>query len=221
MLSVASSGASQPNSSSNLILFLLKKQGSRSPDPSVVSSIYFCSTPSIARIRKLEATFPVKIKRDLENQISDLLKNLGRVIGRAKFNGFAARAAELIDDHPELVAVVGPLLKAREAIEKQTHDLDRKVLKLARHDAHRHLADVGDVRFPCRLSGRCGRPCWPNFVRAGAGPQNVAPFYSARGQGPRPGLGAPVTNRHAQRFSYCRPCKPSSTSTYAVLSYSL
>jgi transposase len=44
-------------------------------------------------------------------------------------------AAELIEDRPELVAVVGPLLKAREAIEKQIDDLDRKVLKLARHDA--------------------------------------------------------------------------------------
>jgi transposase len=77
----------------------------------------------------------VKIKRDLENQIRGLLKNLGRVIGRAKFNGFAARAAELIEDRPELVAVVAPLLKAREAIEKQIDDLDRKVLKLARHDA--------------------------------------------------------------------------------------
>jgi transposase len=77
----------------------------------------------------------VKIKRDLENQIRGLLKNLGRVIGRAKFNGFAARAAELIEDRPELVAVVAPLLRAREAIEKQIDDLDRKVLKLARHDA--------------------------------------------------------------------------------------
>jgi transposase len=77
----------------------------------------------------------VKIKRDLENQIRGLLNNLGRVIDRAKFNAFAARAAELIEDHPELVAVVGPLLKAREAIEKQIDDLDRKVLKLARHDA--------------------------------------------------------------------------------------
>ena len=77
----------------------------------------------------------VKIKRDLENQIRGLLKNLGRVIGRAKFNGFAARAAELIEDRPELIAVVAPLLKAREAIEKQIDDLDRKVLKLARHDA--------------------------------------------------------------------------------------
>jgi transposase len=30
----------------------------------------------------------VKIKRDLENQVRGLLKNLGLVIGRAKFNVF-------------------------------------------------------------------------------------------------------------------------------------
>jgi len=77
----------------------------------------------------------VKIKRDLENQIRGLLKNVGLVIGRAKFNVFAVRAEELIEVRPELIAVVGPLLKARQAIEQQTDDLDRKVLKLARHDA--------------------------------------------------------------------------------------
>jgi transposase len=76
----------------------------------------------------------VKIKRDLENQIRGLLKNLGLVIGRAKFNVFAVRAEELIEDRPELIAVVGPLLKARKAIEQQTDDLDRQVLKLARYD---------------------------------------------------------------------------------------
>ena len=77
----------------------------------------------------------VKIKRDLENQIRGLLKNLGLVIGRAKFNVFAARAEELIEDRPELVAAVRPLLEARKAIEQQVDDLDRKVLKLARYDA--------------------------------------------------------------------------------------
>ena len=39
----------------------------------------------------------VKIKRDLENHVRGLLKNLGLVIGRAKFNVFAVRAEELID----------------------------------------------------------------------------------------------------------------------------
>ena len=48
---------------------------------------------------------------------------------------FAVRAEELFADRPELIAVVGPLLKARKAIEQQTDDLDRKVLKLARYDA--------------------------------------------------------------------------------------
>src|SRR3974377_2252337 len=37
----------------------------------------------------------VKIKRDIENQIRGLLKNLGLVIGRAKMNMFAVRAAQL------------------------------------------------------------------------------------------------------------------------------
>jgi len=76
----------------------------------------------------------VSMKRDLENQIRGLLKNLGLVIGRAKFNVFAVRAQELIEDRPELAAAVEPLLKARMAIEQQIGDLDRKVMKLARHD---------------------------------------------------------------------------------------
>ena len=77
----------------------------------------------------------VKIKRDLENQVRGLLKNLGLVIGRAKFNVFAVRAEELIEGRPELVAAVRPLLEARQAIEQQVDDLDRKVRKLARYDA--------------------------------------------------------------------------------------
>jgi transposase len=43
----------------------------------------------------------VKIKRDLENQVRGLLKNLGLVIGRAKFNVFAVRAEGLIENRPE------------------------------------------------------------------------------------------------------------------------
>lgn len=77
----------------------------------------------------------VKIKRDLENQVRGLLKNLGFVIGRAKFNVFAVRAEELIEGRPELVAAVAPLLMARKAIEQQIADLDGKVHKLARQDA--------------------------------------------------------------------------------------
>jgi transposase len=77
----------------------------------------------------------VKIKRDIENQIRGLLKNLGLVIGRAKMNMFAVRAAQLAEDRSELFVAVEPLLKAREAIEQQILDLDRKVLRLARNNA--------------------------------------------------------------------------------------
>ena len=77
----------------------------------------------------------VKIKRDLENQVRGLLKNLGLVIGRAKLNVFAVRAEELIKGRPELMAAVRPLLDARNAIEQQVDDLDRKVMRLARNNA--------------------------------------------------------------------------------------
>ena len=77
----------------------------------------------------------VKIKRDLENQVRGLFKNLGLVIGRGTFNVFAVRAEELIEERPELVAAVRPLLEARNAVEQQVRELDRKVTKLARRDA--------------------------------------------------------------------------------------
>src|SRR5450759_4310944 len=77
----------------------------------------------------------VKIKRDLENHVRGLLKNLGLVIGRAKFNVFAVRAEELIEGRPELIAAIRPLLEARNAVGQQVSELDRKVMKLARHDA--------------------------------------------------------------------------------------
>ena len=77
----------------------------------------------------------VKVKRDLENHVRGLLKNLGLVIGRAKFNVFAVRAEELIEGRPELIAAIRPLLEARNAVGRQVCELDRKVMKLARHDA--------------------------------------------------------------------------------------
>ena len=88
----------------------------------------------------------VKIKRDLENQVRGLLKNLGLVIGRAKFNVFAVRAEELIEGRPELLAAVRPLLEARKAIEQQVDDLDRKVQNLARHDVHAAHVSVRSSR---------------------------------------------------------------------------
>jgi transposase len=98
----------------------------------------------------------VKIKRDLENQIRGLLKNLGLVIGRAKMNVFSVRAAELTEGRPELAAAVVPVLKAREAIEQQIADLDRKVMRLARNNAQvrRFMTTpgIGPVTALCYLA---------------------------------------------------------------------
>src|ERR1700727_1895726 len=44
-------------------------------------------------------------------------------------------AEELIEGRPELVAAIRPLLEARNAVGQQVSELDRKVMKLARHDA--------------------------------------------------------------------------------------
>ncbi len=57
-------------------------------------------------VRALLASLALLVKI---NQIRGLLKNLGLAIGRPKFNVFAARAEELIEDRPELIAAVGPL----------------------------------------------------------------------------------------------------------------
>ena len=85
---------------------------------------------------------------------------LGLVIGRGKFNVFAVRAAELIENRPELIAAVRPLLEARKAIEQQVDDLDRKVHKLARHDVQvrRFLTvpGVGPITALC-FKARLGR----------------------------------------------------------------
>ena len=98
----------------------------------------------------------VKIKRDLENQIRGLLKNLGFVIGRAKMNVFAVRAAELTRNRPELGAAVVPLLNARAAIEQQIEDLDCKVLRLARNNAQARrfmtAPGIGPVTALCFLA---------------------------------------------------------------------
>ncbi|MFM9849867.1 MAG: IS110 family transposase [Hyphomicrobiaceae bacterium] len=95
----------------------------------------------------------VKMKRDLENQIRGLLKNLGLVIGRATFNGFAVRAEALIANRPQLSAAVGPLIQARKAIEQEIGGLDSKVMKLARHDpqvrAFMTVPGIGPITALC------------------------------------------------------------------------
>src|SRR5262249_32313987 len=50
-------------------------------------------------------------------------------------NVFAVRAAELADNRPSLTAAVEPLLKTREAVERQIAHLDGRGRRLARNTA--------------------------------------------------------------------------------------
>lgn len=74
----------------------------------------------------------VKIRRDLENQIRGLLKNLGLVIGRGKAGVFSRRVEKLLANEPNIVIVIRPLMKARESIAKQLSKLDREVKLIVR-----------------------------------------------------------------------------------------
>ncbi len=76
----------------------------------------------------------VKIKRDLENQIRGLLKNLGLIIGKASGNVFRRRAEELLGRHGLLREAVQPLLEVREKVSREIAVLHRKVLTLVRND---------------------------------------------------------------------------------------
>jgi hypothetical protein len=81
---------------------------------------------STAVERQVQALL-VKIKRDLENQIRGLLKNLGLVIGRGKFNVFAVRTK---DDRGEP--------------DTQTRNREQ----------NRHFSEVTSTYPPSSLSGR-------------------------------------------------------------------
>jgi len=76
----------------------------------------------------------VKIKRDLENQIRGLLKNLGLIIGKAGGTVFTRRVEELLGRHGLLWEAVRPLLAVREIVRRELAALYRKLLDLARGD---------------------------------------------------------------------------------------
>ncbi len=88
----------------------------------------------------------VKIKRDLENQIRGLLKNLGLVIGKVGGNVFRHRAEELVAEHPLLQEAVRPLLAVREIVRREVAGLTRRLLTMARdNDESRRLMTVPGI----------------------------------------------------------------------------
>jgi transposase len=76
----------------------------------------------------------VKIKRDLENQIRGLLKNLGLRIGKAGGNVFSRRVEELVSEQSLLQEAVRPLLTVRENVRREIAAIHRKLLAMARQD---------------------------------------------------------------------------------------
>ncbi len=88
----------------------------------------------------------VKTKRDLENQIRGLLKNLGLRIGRAGGNVFHRRVEELVGEHRLLQEAVHPLLVVREIVSREIAGLSRKLLAMARtNEASRRLMTVPGI----------------------------------------------------------------------------
>jgi transposase len=88
----------------------------------------------------------VKIKRDIENQIRGLLKNLGLLIGKNRGKAFTSRVEELLSDSPVLAAAIGPLLVTRETVRGEIVAFDRHLLRLARNHAEsRRLMTVPGV----------------------------------------------------------------------------
>jgi transposase len=132
--------------------------GATDPLEERVEPLWFPGAERTASVKALlvSRALLVKIKRDVENQIRGLLKNLGLVIGRAKMNTFAGRAAELAENRPELGAAVEPLLRARTAVEQQIADLDRKVMLLARNNAQARrfmtAPGIGPITALCFLA---------------------------------------------------------------------
>ncbi len=88
----------------------------------------------------------VKIKCDLENQIRGLLKNQGLVIGKAGGRAFHRRVEELVGRQGLSWEAVRPLLEIREAVNRESAGLYRKLLRLARNDVDsRHAMTVPGV----------------------------------------------------------------------------
>ena len=88
----------------------------------------------------------VKVKRDLENQIRGLLKNLGLRIGKAGGNVFRRRVEELVGENLLLQEAVRPLLAVRELVSREIASLTRKLLALARdNEDSRRLMTVPGI----------------------------------------------------------------------------
>src|SRR6266540_2809362 len=71
---------------------------------------------------------------DIENDLRGTLRNFGLKVGMVGTVKFEARIRELVADHPDLAAIVEPLLIARRVLREQLDVLHRQLLEIVRHD---------------------------------------------------------------------------------------
>src|ERR1700742_3305478 len=71
---------------------------------------------------------------DIENDLRGTLRNFGLKVGMVGTVKFEARIRELVANHPDLAAIVEPLLIARRVLRQQLGVLHRQLLEIVRHD---------------------------------------------------------------------------------------
>src|SRR5436189_2464728 len=71
---------------------------------------------------------------DIENDLRGTLRNFGLKVGMVGSVKFVARIRELVADHPDLAAIVEPLLIAGRVLREQLGVLHRQLLEIVRQD---------------------------------------------------------------------------------------
>jgi transposase len=71
---------------------------------------------------------------DIENDLRGTLRNFGLKVGMVGTVKFEARIRELVADHPDLAAIVEPLLIARRVLREQLDVLHHQLLEIVRND---------------------------------------------------------------------------------------
>ena len=121
---------------------------------------------------------------DIENDLRGTLRNFGLKVGMVGTVKFEARIRELVADHPDLAAIVEPLLIARRVLREQLGVLHRQLLEIVRHDEGLPQADDDawrrtSGRADLSRHGRCALPLhqleggrcrlWPDAAPAAVG----------------------------------------------------
>src|SRR5213083_3185537 len=71
---------------------------------------------------------------DIENDLRGTLRNFGLKVGMVGTVKFEARIRDLVAEHPDLAAIVEPLLIARRVLREQLGVLHRQLLEIVRQD---------------------------------------------------------------------------------------